>query len=203
MKSIELFKHIVARLKDRNNESTKMSINHCHARGMFSLVVDGDEPGKLTRIFIAENKLRPFDVQLHTHRYPIKLTSICGNITHHDAVEGGEAGMIISKYSYKSFLNGGSGLSYVGETNIWCSDFKIPHGASIMMNTEQFHTVSCGKGAMWVVEELGFKEEESLVLGVPFVVDGLYSEPAMFQINDKCQMVIRELKRIIEAHDLV
>ena len=173
-----------------------MSMNHCHVRGMFSLVVDGSEFGKLTRIFIAENKLKPFEVQLHTHRYPIKLTTIKGDITHHNAVKDENGKVVISEYAYKSFLNGGNGLKYVGETKVNCFDYKLPIGSTVILGTDDYHTMSCSKNSMWIVEELGFASHQSSVLGIPFVLDGLYSEPAMFQINDKCQLVIRELKKL-------
>ena len=42
---MELFQRILDKLQTPNNESLKMSMNHCHVRGMFSLVVDGDEFG--------------------------------------------------------------------------------------------------------------------------------------------------------------
>lgn len=200
---VELFKRVLKELQDPKNESIKKSINHCHVRGMFSLVVGGNEFGKLTRVFISENKLKPFDVQLHTHRYPIKLTVLKGDITHHEAIVDPKSNISISKYSYKSPLNGGNGLGYDGEVNIRCSEYKMPIGSSTKLSTKDHHTMSCSKGSMWIVEELGFETEESSVLGVPFVLDGLYSDPAMFQINDKVQVVTRELKRIIEAYSLV
>lgn len=197
---MQLFQRILGKLQTPNNESLKMSINHCHVRGMFSLVVDGKEFGKLTRIFIADRKLRPFKVQLHTHRYPINITTIKGNITHHNAVKSDKGLVSISEYSYKSFLNGGSGLEYVGETKVNCFDYKLPIGSTVSLSTKDYHTISCSKNSIWIVEELGFETKESSVLGVPFVLDGLYSEPAMFQINDKCQVVIRELKKILENY---
>lgn len=197
---MELFNRILDRLQDPNNESLKMSMNHCHVRGIFSLVVDGSEFGKLTRIFIAQKKLKPFEVQLHTHRYPIRLTTIKGDINHHNAVKNEKGVLTISEYAYKSFLNGGSGLSYIGETKVDCFDYKLPIGSTVELGTKEYHTMSCSKNSIWIVEELGFETQESSVLGIPFVIDGLYSEPAMFQINDKCQIVIRELKKIIENY---
>lgn len=200
---MELFERILNKLQTPNNESLKMSMNHCHVRGMFSLVVDGQDFGKLTRIFIAENKLKPFDVQLHTHRYPIRLTTIKGDINHHNALKDENGTVSISEYTYKSFLNGGNGLKYVGETKINCFDYKLPIGSTVNLGIYDYHTMSCAKNSIWIVEELGFKTQESSVLGVPFVLDGLYSEPTMFQINDKSQVVIRELKKILENYRLV
>lgn len=201
----EKLKSIIESLIDPQNESIKMSMNHVHAPGLFSLVVSGDEFGKLTRIFIATKKLKPFSVQFHTHRYPIVLTSIRGDITHHLAVESEKSPETVqlSEYLYHSFMNGGNGLQYLNEINIKCSDYKIPTGSIIDLGIDDFHTMSCSKGSIWIVEEKGFQEKCSRVLGVPFVVDGLYTKPEMFQINDKIQLVIRELKKINLAYELV
>lgn len=201
----DLFKRIINCLENGQNESIKLSLNDVHSNNIFSLVVDGTEFGKLTRIFIADKKLKPFEVQYHTHRYEIKLTAIVGNITHHTAFEvnnRSDCSMIISKYDYKSFLNGGRGLSYNSETNIICTDYKMPPGSQIHLNTTDFHTMSVSKGSMWIVEELGFEKESSEVLGIPFTTEGLYNKPEMFQINDKCQMVLKELRSIVKSYDL-
>jgi len=202
MNEPRIVERILKRLQLPNNESLKMSMNHCHVRGMFSLVVDGDEFGKLTRVFIAENKLKPFEVQLHTHRYPIRLTTLKGNITHHNAEKDEKGPVIMSEYNYKSFLNGGNGLSYVGETKVNCFDYKLPIGSTVTLGVKDYHTMSCSKNSIWIVEELGFETDESSVLGIPFILDGLYSDPAMFQINDRCQTVIFELKKIIQSYEL-
>ena len=200
---MELFQKVLDKLQNPNNDSLEMSINHCHARGMFSLVVDGKEHGKLLRVFIAGKKLKPFDVQLHTHRYPVRITTIKGDITHHRAKYDHNGEVCLSAFEYNSFLNGGSGLSYLGESRVTCSEYKLPIGSSVELGTSDYHTMSCTKNSMWIVEELGFETKQSKVLGVPFVLEGLYSDPAMFQINDKCQTVIRELKRILENYRLV
>ncbi len=193
-------------LLNRENESMNMSMNHVHAEGIFSLVVAGDEFGKLTRIFVADKKLKPFKVQYHTHRYPITITVLKGNITHHTAVlcSDNSTGCVeVSQFNYKSFLNGGNGLTYDKKVRVSCQDYKLPIGSSIKLGVEDFHTMSCSKGSIWVVEEHGFKVEESKVLGVPFTVDCLYHKPAMFQINDKCQQVLKQVKRVLEAYSLV
>lgn len=202
---IKLYKHIISCLENGKNESIKLSLNDVHSNNIFSLVVDGTEFGKLTRIFISGKKLKPFDVQYHTHRYPIKLTTIKGDITHHIALEipNNEFACSISKYDYRSFLNGGNGLSYLGETQIRCIDYKLPVGSQVKLNTTDFHTMSVSKGSMWIVEELGFENDSSQVLGIPFIVEGLYNKPEMFQINDKCQVVLRELRSLVRNFELL
>jgi hypothetical protein len=201
-----LFKHLINCLENTANESIKLSLNDVHSNNIFSLVVDGIEFGKLTRIFIAGKKLKPFEVQYHTHRYPIKLTVIKGNITHHTAFETSPSEFNctkISKYDYKSFLTGGKGLKYLGDTHISCIDYKMAPGTQIKLNTIDFHTMSVSKGSIWVVEELGFEKESSQVLGVPFITDGLYNKPEMFQVNDKCQVVLKELRGIIKNYESI
>lgn len=42
------------------------------------------------------------------------------------------------------------------------------------------HSVSCSKGSMWVVQELGFQDDSSTVLGTNFSTEGLYNEPKQF-----------------------
>lgn len=206
MQKIEFLKQILEHLKNPSNESLKLSMADTHNKGIFSLVISGIEFGKLTRIFIADTKLKPYEVQLHTHRYPIRLTTIKGNIKHYLAKEVDyvdSTTVSLSEFEYKSPLNGGKGLSYLKETNVTIKDFYIPNGSTIAMSPIEFHTMSCSKGSIWIVEELGFKTESSRVLGIPFVTDGLYNPPLPFQVNDKCQTVAREIKKIILNYELV
>ncbi len=202
---LSLFKRIVSCLEDKENKSIKLSLNNVHARGMFSLVVDGLEFGKLTRIFISDNKLNPFDVQLHTHRYPIRITAISGNIKHHIAkLNGYDTGCVeISKFEYKSALNGGFGLKYIGETYVTCSDFMMPPTSSIDLGVNDYHTMSCSKGSIWVVEELGYETESSFVLGRPFGVNTLYNEPYWFETESKVSLVLDKIKDIIKDYENV
>ena len=53
------------------------------------------------------------------------------------------------------------------------------------------------------LEEQGFETDSSRVLGVPFVTEGLYNEPKSFQVNDNCQLVTREIKKMILNYELV
>src|SRR6185369_8910970 len=116
MEKLEFLKQIVEDLKNFNNPSIKLSLNNVHAEGLFSLVISGTEHGKLTRVFIADKRLAPFDVQLHTHRYPLQITAVKGIIKHHLAERVSEpdfTSINIPEYEYKSFLNGGFGLKYL------------------------------------------------------------------------------------------
>jgi hypothetical protein len=203
--NLKLFQNIIDGIKQKGNKALELSMNHVHIRNMFSLVVKGTEFGKLTRIFIADEGIEPFEVQLHTHRYPIRISIIRGDITHHTAVmtvKPDFKSVKIAEYNYKSFINGGGGLEYVEDIWIDCMDYKLPIGSVISMGVDDYHTMSCSKGSIWIVEELGFQRQSSWVLGVPFITEGLYQQPAMFQINDKCQVVIKELRKIIESYRL-
>lgn len=204
-KQLDLLKKIVNNLEN-GTDSLKMSLNNVHAKGMFSLVVDGSEPGQLTRIFMASHKLRPYEVQLHTHRYPVRLTALRGTMVQFTAErepEGYQNTVVIPCYKYRSFLNGGDGLSYMFDGTYSIKDFAIPIGSTIAMTSHDFHTMSCSKDAVWVVEELGFQEEESYVLGVPFQTQDLYTKPEMFQVNDKAQIALTILRKLVSDYESI
>ncbi len=186
------------------NESLKLSLRDVHHKGLFSLVIAGNEPGKLSRVFIASGKIKPFAIQLHTHRYPIKLTVLNGNVKHHIAIpalaELHPKTVKLSEFDYKSPLNGGTGLTYVKETPTYIEDYLLPVGASLSMTSDEFHTVSCSTGSMWVVEEGGFEKETSKVLGVPFITEGLYNPPKQFQINDNYSKVLKVVTKLLSDY---
>ena len=52
-------------------------------------------------------------------------------------------------------------------------------------------------GSVWIVKEKGFKTKESVVLGVPFITEGLYNAPKQYQVNDVYQMVLSKLRKIV------
>lgn len=206
MKKLDYLKSVHKALKNPNLESIKMSMDNVHHDNLFSLVIKGTEPGKLTRAFIANSEIEPYDVQLHSHRYPIKLTVIKGKVMHHLAFRSEIQDFhttSLSEFKYKSPLNGGSGLSYLKEGNFILKDINLPIGSSIEMDENEIHSVSCSKGSIWIVEEKGFKTDESVVLGVPFTTEGYYTEPRQFQINDNVQLVAKEIKKIILDYELV
>lgn len=206
MPTLPDLKRFYGYLKTPNAESLSLSMADTHHVGLFSLVIHGTEFGKLTRVFIADTDILPYEVQLHTHRYPIKLTAIKGNIQHFVAFRSQVVDshtVELSEFNYKSPLNNGNGLSYIGETNVIIKDYNLPPGATLQMTENDFHTVSCKKGAIWIVEEQGFKKEHSRVLGTPFITDGLYNPPSSFQINDKHQIVFKEVKKMLLDYETV
>jgi hypothetical protein len=206
---LEFLKSIHELLKNPNPESLNLSMADTHHEGLFSLVIGGTEFGKLTRVFISDKKLNPFEVQLHSHRYSIQLTTIKGQIQHHRAVrvdvfnDDGEDYVSMSEFNYKSPLNGGDGLKYLGEINVILKDNILPIGSSLYLSYIDLHTISCDESSIWIVEEKGFQQDSSRVLGVPFITDGLYNKPLPFQINDKVELVKREIKKLILDYELV
>jgi hypothetical protein len=194
-KIIETLLRVKVGLSTNADMAINKSLANVHAKGLFSLVAEGAENGKLLRIFIADTKIRPFDIQLHSHRYSINLIPIKGCVKQHIATPGK---IEMPMYKYHSFLNGGDGLKFqrTGKFNI--QEMFIPKAAVLHMDEDEIHTISCTRGSMWIVEELGFKRDFSFVLGVPFIVEGLYTEPPMFQINDKAQLVLQEINGILK-----
>jgi len=205
MNKLEYFKKILGYLDNPNNESLNLSLDNVHHKGLFSLVIDGTENGKLTRIFIATEKIKPYKIQLHSHRYPIKLTALSGEILHHTLTTSNTVNDFFetSVFKYHSPLNGGEGLSYVHDSLITTKDCYIPMGTSLFMDENDVHTVSCKKDSIWVVEEGGFLKDHSLVYGIPFIVDGLYTQPKQYQVNDNVQKVKKILKKIINNYNNV
>lgn len=185
-----------------NSESLSMSMADTHHPGLFSLVIYGTNPGRLTRVFIASEKLKPYDVQLHSHRYPITLTVLKGLVKHYVAIRTEVSDVyttVLPEFEYKSPLNGGSGLKYLNETTVILRDYHLPVGSQIDMGVHDLHSVSCSKGAIWVVEEGGFESDSSRVLGVPFITEGLYNSPGHFQVNDNVQIVKKVVKGLIDS----
>lgn len=210
MESIkEKLNRIIDILKKPNQDSLNLSMSDTHHKGIFSLVIDGTEFGKLTRVFVAHQQLLPFEVQLHTHRYNIDITVIKGQIRHYvadilpDHVVPQADIQTMSLFDYKSPLNGGEGLRYKKDVPVQINEYGLPVGSTLHMHCNEYHTMSCSKGSIWIVEEQGFKSESSKVLGVPFVVDDLYNEPKSFQINDNFQIVKKAIKEILYHYSIV
>lgn len=206
MSQLQHFKRIYGLVKKPNLNSLLLSLADTHHKGVFSLVIHGEDFGRLIRVFIADKKIKPYEVQLHSHRYPLRITVIKGNVRHYIALRTHTTNsntVQLSEFEYKSPLNGGSGLKHIQDGIFVIKDNCLPIGASIEMSEKDIHTMSCSKGSIWIVEELGFKTESSIVLGVPFITEGLYNKPEMFQINDHFQIFVKELKQIINHYENV
>jgi len=184
-------------------EELSLSVDNCHADGLFSLVFNGTEFGKLTRAFIATKKIKPFDVQLHTHTYNLTITAVQGVITHHVADIGVNKKTLMPYYEYRSPLNGGNGLSFSGHKGVDLNSYYLPPTSIVGLSYNDYHTVSCDKNSIWIVEEHGFTLDSSRVLGSPFTTDNLYPKPTMYQINDRAQTLKNAIKKHLNAHDLV
>lgn len=190
-------------LKNPKQESLNLSLHNTHHKGVFSLVIDGLEFGKLTRIFISNHEIKPNTVQLHTHRYPIRITAIKGDIKQHRAypteIEDSYSTQL-SVFRYDSPINGGNGLSYLKEGFFILKDHSFPVGSSMQMNEDEFHTMSCSEGSIWVVEEQGFKKDYSMVLGIPFTTNNFYTKACPLIIQQSVDLVSTELGILIDSY---
>lgn len=201
----EFYKEVLGYMETPDQLALDKSMDNVHGDGLFSLVVAGEENGKLTRIFIANKKVKPFQIQLHSHRYAIKLAVLKGAVTQHNAkvMVNSSSAIRMPMYNYQSPLNGGAGLSYLKDVKPILSDFLIPVGSILSMGVEDIHTISCSKGSMWIVQEQGFEVDSSWVLGVPFKTDGLYTIPKQFQVNSSFESVLAALKDVVAQFDSV
>lgn len=203
MSQIEYLRRIKKLIDNPDPEALVKSLRDVHVKGLFSLVIDGTDNGKLTRVFIAKNKVSPMDIQLHSHRYGIRLTPLKGVVTEYVFTENKDVGNSCQKtiktslFEYKSPLNGGNGLKYVDSVYGTVESQIIPIGSSTFMQGDDIHTISCSKGSIWIVEEKGFSTERSLVLGTPFKTEELYNEPKQYEVNDNHQFVREALNEII------
>lgn len=196
-------KNLYEYFKAPDKQSLEKSLNDVHHKGIFSLVIHGHENGKLTRVFISDVELKPFEVQLHSHRYPLRITVLNGEVRHYMAnYSDYKTAINMSTFKYKSPLNGGNGLTFMENARFKIVDSPLPVGSVINLSENDIHTMSCSKGSIWVVEEMGFKTDSSIVVGVPFITDDLYNEPKQFQINDNFSLVKKTLKNIINHYDI-
>ena len=198
-----LFDEVYKMMLNVDKQSLDMSLQDCHVEGCFSLVVGGTEHGKLTRVFIATKKIKPFDIQFHSHRYNLKIGVIHGVFEHHIALEDTTQSYYANKsvklksYEYRSPLNGGNGLTETGSSIRNLKSYKVPVGGEMYLPHDLVHSVSCSKGSMWVVQELGFQDDSSTVLGTDFATEGLYRKPEQFQVNNMYEQVLSKLKKLV------
>ena len=196
-----IFEDLQKMMLSVNKESLDKSIADCHIKGCFSLVVGGTEHGNLTRVFIATKKIKPFDIQFHSHRYGLRIGVIHGVFEHHVATnpvgKSNTNRVSLMKYIYKSPLNGGDGLTKVGTGVYDLISYYCPVGSELVLSSKDIHSVSVSKGAMWVVQELGFQDDSSTVLGTNFSTEGLYNEPKQFQVNNMYEQVLEKLNKLV------
>ena len=184
-------------------ESLHLSLDDVHHSNLVSLVIGGTEFGNLTRIFIAESKIEPYAAQLHTHRYPIMLTKLKGSIKHHIANRGYpyEPGIVkIPEYKYNSPIDNKQSMEYQGFNCFHLNEYEIPTGSIIKLNIDEFHTVSCACGSMWMVEELGYQSLFNSVLGIPFKTEGLYNPLSDTMIAHHCNNVSKVVHDLLESY---
>ena len=205
MKAPSIFIETYKLLMEATEESLAGSLDNCHAPGLFSLSINCTEKRK-TRIFMAKRSINPFDVAFHTHRYPLTIAVICGRLTHHTAstVQSFKTAARISQWSYVSPLSDMEsdflGLKYEKEVEVFFDDYHMPPGSRISLEPDDFHTVSCPAGTMWIRQEGKSADSPSKVLGVPFNTNGLYTLPNLNEINKNKDLAASELKKLISEY---
>lgn len=180
--------HLRDLIHNTTQETLNMSLNDVHADRLFSLVFHCDENKRLTRAFMAGKEIQPYEIQLHTHRYPLRITVLKGRVVHHRAVVSNEynkdqhQGIVkMDSMSYRSAIVGDGRVEVVTENvELALKDFTLPIGSSVELTEHDIHTVSCGKDAIWVVEELPIEQpcETTRMYGVPFAVTDMYRKPS-------------------------
>ena len=201
MLEINMKEHFQKLLGGISAKALVKSVMDCHVKGLFSLVISGEENGNLTRAFMASKKIRYSQNQLHNHRYKLRLTVLRGDVRQIVAVPDSMGEQSAALFEYRSKLNGGEGLKYLKEMSFNTIETVIPLGSTLVLDNDVIHSISCSKDAVWVIEEFGFRTDHSLVLGLPFHTDGLYNEPLQHQITDKCDELIRILRKILLDFD--
>lgn len=207
-----IFDYVLKLMSNPNQNALGMSLNDCHIKGCFSLVIDGElndegelKHGTLTRVFIATKKIKPFDIQFHSYRYDLSIGVVNGCFEHHIAEQDysdhfydGHS-VKLKEFEYKSPLNGGTGLKENGVGVFKIKSNQVPVGAELCLPHDLIHTVSASKGTIWIVKEHGFVSDSSVVLGTSFQTEGLYNKPEQFQVNDMFTLVYDKLKKLVEV----
>lgn len=200
---MSIFKHAYDIMQKQNQSILEKSLMDCHAKGLFSLVINCNSRNELTRVFIATQDIEFGDIALHSHTYPLSIGVVKGNFVNHKAVNTDDLhhGMLdmfdwvqLDSYDYSSAITGSGELQFV-ETNHYCiSASPVPKGGVFYLNADEIHTVSVKKGTIWIVSEYEKESGKNVVLGMPFSTKGLYNKPSHRQIDEMWNLVYNELK---------
>ena len=110
-------------------------------------------------MFVSQEDVNPFDIQLHTHKYDLTIGVLCGEFTHHDATYWYsvpisqtmlQSKVTLPAYDYNS--NGGY-FSDLDEVDLIITNHIVPKYGVIELSSTDVHTVSAKKGTMWVIQE--------------------------------------------------
>jgi hypothetical protein len=196
-------RHLRDLIHNTTQEVLGMSLKDIHAPELFSLVFHCDENKRLKRAFMAGKEIQPYEIQLHTHRYPLRITVLKGRVVHHRAVVSSEFnkdqhhGIVkMDSMSYRSAIVGDGRVDVVVEdVELALKDFTLPVGSSVELTEHDIHTVSCAKDAIWVVEELPIVEpcEYTRMYGVPFAVTEMYRKPSFPHLFSMQRELIRTI----------
>lgn len=167
------FNIAVARLTDlllhvdkASDDVIMMSRMNCHCRGADSIVVQKHSGGNLTRVFLAWpgndllNNVEDgrYTVGVHNHRYPIRISLVCGDVTNilYDRVP--RLGKFSVHLYHHEFRSGGMSsppeVRLLGVEQLYLSRWKALNfeEAEYLVESD-LHTMRCGPFSAWKVEE--------------------------------------------------
>lgn len=135
------------------SECLEMSLMHCHAKNVSSIVVAKDSFGSLSRIFLAwpghelhENRLgRSLPVGIHNHKYNLSLAPIYGEVYHTIYMKDDE-GVELQHYVWENRAGRHMGTVRLKEMQRG----KIDHETLMSI---QLHNIDCEGCAAWSVIE--------------------------------------------------
>lgn len=208
---------LVPYLRRDNPILLEKSLLNCHVTGVHSLVLDQDESGYLTRMFIADKDhllwhngcgqtykgWMPLSVAIHPHHTDIEIFPVFGYLWNvefsrkkHKAYKQGQ--LSINRYSWRSEILGEGGKFRKSGSEILVLDkFRTLHcGFSYKMKSGALHTVYVTKGqvAAWVIKESEPADDYdhynySNADLTKWKPDGLYQKPTLDDIEELLKMI--------------
>lgn len=183
----------------------KLSIDDCHLKGLFSLVVKQFDDGSLVRFFIASDEIKEFDVSLHTHTRDLVIVPIWSKIDHIVGTRVSNGPFpVYPAFRYQSAINGEEKgkIEYVEDVRLSISKTTLQLGTFVEIRKDEIHTMACMAGAIWAVIEVGKRADSSFFYGLPFTTNGLYKKATLEHVAERLGYVreaLSELKRQIDG----
>lgn len=192
MKKLQLLKeYLTYKVKDFQPEAVMKSVGNCHVKGLFSLVLNVDANGLLTRIYyipkgqshkVTATKINGQgvsypDVAIHSHSQDIRLTGLSGTIKHWlfneptvDIKNGysnnNRQVVKVLEYEYK-YTKLGDGKFTKTRNSYYLPYFTqyIRKGDTVELAARELHSISVGnhmrEPVAWLVEELSTSYHEN------------------------------------------
>lgn len=198
---IDFFKYCSDVLSDIRFDSLSKTLLNVHHDGLHSLVIQGVDNGNLLRVFIATEDIEPLAISLHSHKYSLDIGVVNGGFTHYMAIPTYNSivsgGIGSPKYKYISKIDGDGGFKYIGDIVYNIHTYPVPAGSVIHLSNTDIHSVSCKKGTIWIINELGNVSDSNIVVGSPFATDNMYLKPTTDQISGLLDIFSRSLRHLI------